>query len=88
MSKPKMKEIIIDMRTGKIVEKDLPVQMKGDVEVFDPMQMLHDCPECRAAMAAGEQPVIRAGEELEELMKAYLRGEPPPATPRPGRRRS
>lgn len=27
-------------------------------QVYDPMQILHDCPECSAALARGEKPMI------------------------------
>ncbi|MDB4956342.1 MAG: hypothetical protein JWO36_3911 [Myxococcales bacterium] len=31
-------------------------------------QILHDCPECRAAMAAGEQPIFGSGSDLANLL--------------------
>lgn len=34
------------------------------------MQMLHDCPQCRAALEAGEQPTFGTGEDLVRLVRA------------------
>ena len=41
--------------------------------VVDLQQLMHDCPECRAAMARGEQPIIVSGGELEAEMAAMRR---------------
>lgn len=38
----------------------------GD-EIPTPEQMLHDCPECRAAMERGEKPTILTPEELKQM---------------------
>jgi hypothetical protein len=61
---------------------DIDFENKHGIDVIDPMAMLHDCPECRAAMARGEKPVIIAGPELDALMAAYQR-EVGPERPRP-----
>lgn len=38
-----------------------------DATGLTPAQMLHDCPECRAAMAFGEEPMILGPEEIAAL---------------------
>jgi hypothetical protein len=52
---------------------DIDFENKNGIDVIDPMAMLHDCPECREAMARGEKPTIVAGEALAALMAEYER---------------
>jgi hypothetical protein len=54
---------------------DVDFENKNGIDVIDPMQLLHDCPECRAALERGEQPQIIAGEALERLFAEALRAE-------------
>jgi hypothetical protein len=58
---------------AKALLDDVDFENKNGIDVIDPMAMLHDCPECRAAMARGEKPVVIAGEELEALIAAAQR---------------
>jgi hypothetical protein len=48
---------------------ELPDPVGG---VVDWPSLLHDCPECRAAMARGEKPVVMTGSEVEHA--ARIRG--------------
>jgi hypothetical protein len=34
-------------------------------------QLMDDCPDCQAALARGEQPVVHDGEELQRLLATY-----------------
>ena len=69
-------EVIIDQRTGAITTRELTDH------VIDVTTLLHECPECRAAIAAGEEPQIVSGSELAEL----LRHSPQPGESRQVRR--
>jgi hypothetical protein len=40
---------------------------------IDLRALMHDCPECRAALARGEQPIVMSGEELEAEMARMRR---------------
>jgi hypothetical protein len=44
-----------------------------DVTGITPAQMLHDCPECRAAMALGEVPTILGPDEIAAMRHTVLR---------------
>ena len=44
-----------------------------DATGITPAQMLHDCPECRAAMALGEVPEIMGPQEIAALHEAARR---------------
>jgi hypothetical protein len=53
-------------------------------------RMMDDCPDCQAALARGEQPIVYQGEELQRLLATYS---PPARDPswwmgRKGRRRA
>ena len=39
---------------------------------IDPAALLHDCPECRAAAARGEQPLLLSGDALEAALAAAV----------------
>lgn len=49
---------------------------------LDMMQILHDCPECRAAMARGEKPVFLTPADLGLETIARKRKKPFPRRPR------
>jgi len=49
-------------------------------------QLLHDCPECRAALARGEQPLIVGPEELRDLQRPLTGRMRPVMRRRPYRR--
>lgn len=34
-------------------------------------RMMDDCPDCQAALARGEQPIVYQGEELQRLLATY-----------------
>jgi hypothetical protein len=51
---------------------------------FDPMALLHDCPECRAALARGALPRVFTGEEV--LARTRADRAPPPRLDRRARR--
>ncbi len=40
----------------------LDIAVESETDILDVLkQQMHDCPECRAAMARGEQPIIEYG---------------------------
>jgi hypothetical protein len=55
-----------------------------DVTGVTPAQMMHDCPECRAAMAFGEEPMIFGPDEI-DAMTPRAAARPLGALPRTGR---
>ena len=59
------KHVVIDIRTGKIVsEQEIPPDT--DPNAFLRKQ-IHDCPDCRAALALGAQPIVGGPQELEAM---------------------
>jgi hypothetical protein len=52
---------------------DVDFETPGAIDVMDMEAILHDCPECRAALARGEKPTMIAGAELEALWAEFLR---------------
>lgn len=68
--------MVMDMVTGEIkIQGREGLENKNGIDVIDPMQLLHDCPECRAAMERGEKPEIVSGEALERMFAEALRAE-------------
>jgi hypothetical protein len=48
---------------------DLPCE-----ETLDAASILHDCPECRAAIERGEKPIVLEGAQLEAALAQAMRG--------------
>lgn len=68
-----LKHVVIDRTTGRV----LSVEDEPGATDIDPQAYirgkLHDCPECRAAMARGEVPQIVGPEEIAEAVEAARR---------------
>ncbi len=55
---------------GAIYKEDIDRSDLTDSDMREALTAeMHDCPECRAALAAGIQPTFGTGEELMKLMK-------------------
>jgi hypothetical protein len=64
-----LKHVVIDRTTGRV----LSVEDDPGATDIDPQEYirrkLHDCPECRAAMARGERPQFVSAEDLAEAVE-------------------
>lgn len=73
-----MEEVIAIERRAERGDVDAIAILESlDATGVTPAEMLHDCPECRAAMAFGEVPDIMSPEEIAEMNR--------PRTERTGR---
>ncbi len=63
----KTQHMVFDLKTGETRIETVDVDTTDPTEMMK--QLLHDCPECRAAMERGETPRIIAGEELQERVR-------------------
>lgn len=67
----KIQHGVFDIRTGETKIETVDVDSDDPVEMMK--QLLHDCPECRAAMERGEQPKIVTGEEMKQRVERMNR---------------
>ena len=67
----KKQHVVINIITGETKIQDIEVDPTSGASLME--QLIHDCPDCRAALARGEQPLMGTGEDLNRLSRGRKR---------------